>query len=45
MSDQYKTQKSTLPTLNTPIHVECQLLNHGVTSTIEAEMPAIFYNC
>ena len=33
------------PALNAPIHVECHLLKHVVTSAAEAETSAIFHNC
>ena len=32
------------PPLNGPIHVECRVLRHVVTSTAEAETAALFYN-
>ena len=34
----------TSPKLNAPIHIECQLLKHIVSSTTEAETSAIFHN-
>ena len=31
--------------INVPIHIECQILKHVVTSAAEAETPATFLNC
>ena len=45
LSDTFPNQQSTLPKLNTPVHIECQLLKHVVTSAGEAETSAIFHNC
>ena len=45
LSNRYDTQQSTLPKLNSPVHIECQLLKHVVTSAAEAETSAIFHNC
>ena len=44
LSDTYPNQQSSLPTLNAPVHIECQLLKHVVTSAAEAETSAIFHN-
>ena len=33
------------PKLNAPIHIECNLLKHVVSSAAEAEISAIFHNC
>ena len=33
------------PTLNAPVHIECNLLKHVVSSAAEAEISAIFHNC
>ena len=33
------------PPLNGPIHIECKILRHVVTSAAEAETAALFYNC
>ena len=32
------------PQFNTPIHIECQLLKHVVSSAAEAETSGIFHN-
>ena len=31
--------------MNGPIHIECKLLRHVVTSTTEAETAGLFHNC
>ncbi len=33
------------PPLNTPLHIECKVLQHIVTSAAEAETAGLFYNC
>ena len=33
------------PPLNKPLHVECKVLQHVVTSVAEAETAGLFYNC
>lgn len=33
------------PPLNGPVHVECKVLRHVVTSAAEAETAGLFYNC
>ena len=33
------------PPLNGPIHIECKLLRHVVTSATEAETAGLFHNC
>ena len=45
----YCTNKTTntlpTPVINGPVHVECRVLRHVVTSAAEAETAGIFYNC
>jgi hypothetical protein len=40
----YLSDKSSTPTLNAPVHVECALLKHVVSSAAEAETGGIFHN-
>ena len=42
-----KTQSPTRPNppINGPIHIECKLLRHVVTSAAEAETAGLFLNC
>ena len=40
----YLGDKSQQPTLNAPIHIECALLKHVVSSAAEAETAGIFHN-
>ena len=40
----YLSTKSGQPTLNAPIHVECALIKHAVSSAAEAETGGIFHN-
>ena len=45
LSNTYKPEDtSPSPTLNGPIHIECQVLKHVVTSAAEAETSDIFLN-
>ena len=37
--------KSPNPPLNGPVHIECKLLRHVVTSAAEAETAGLFVNC
>ena len=39
-----KDPRFTPPPLNGPVHVECRVLRHVVTSAAEAETAALFYN-
>ena len=46
LSQAYKTLPTTpTPPLNAPIHIECHLLKHVVSSAAEAETAGIFHNC
>ena len=40
--DLYKNNNTPQPTLNAPVHIECQVLKHVVSSAAEAEKSAIF---
>ena len=43
LSEKYTTgTKSPIPSLNGPIHIECQILKHMVPSAAEAETSGIF---
>ena len=44
-SNSPKNKKSPNPPLNGPIHIECKLLRHVVTSAAEAETAGLFINC
>ena len=45
MSDNQETMlHKDQPSNNTPIHVECVLLKHVVSSAVEAETGALFHN-
>ena len=39
------TETPPKPPLNGPLHVECKVLRHVVTSAAEAETAGLFYNC
>ena len=43
-SDKSKTTPPN-PPLNGPLHIECKILRHVVTSAAEAETAGLFYNC
>ena len=44
-SNRHSNKKSPNPPLNGPIHIECKLLRHVVTSAAEAETAGLFVNC
>ena len=44
-SNKSTTKKAPNPILNGPIHIECTLLRHVVTSAAEAETAGLFINC
>ena len=44
-SNRHTNKKSPNPPLNGPIHIECKLLRHVVTSAAEAETAGLFVNC
>ena len=44
-SNKTKTGKKPNPPINGPIHIECKLLQHVVTSVAEAETAGLFLNC
>ena len=41
----YCSNSTTTPPLNGPLHVECKILRHVVTSTAEVETAGLFFNC
>ena len=41
----YCSNNTPAPPLNGPLHVECKVLQHVVTSPAEAETVGLFYNC
>ena len=41
----YCSSPTVSPPLNGPIHVECKILQHVVTSAAEAETAGLFFNC
>ena len=41
----HSTTNPPTPPLNGPLHVECKILRHVVTSAPEAETAGLFYNC
>ena len=41
----YCSNSTVSPPLNGPIHVECKILRHVVTSATEAETAGLFFNC
>ena len=48
LSSKYKPTTDSLepkPPLNAPVHVECRLLKHVVSSSAEAETGGIYANC
>ena len=46
LSDKYNNLPAVpQPTINAPIHIECNLLKHVVSSAAEAETAGIFHNC
>lgn len=45
MSDKYVNNTKPNPTNNGPVHVECHLLRHVVSSAAEAETTGLFFNC
>ena len=44
LGDLYIANYNLEPTLNAPVHIECQVLKHVVSSAAEAETSAIFLN-
>ena len=44
-SDKVTNTNKPDPTLNGPLHVECKVLRHVVTSAAEAETAGLFFNC
>ena len=44
MSDKERKNNTTLQTYNAPVHIECALLKHVVSSAAEAETGGLFHN-
>ena len=46
LSDKFKQSRENLiPKINAPIHIECHVLKHVVSSAAESGISAIFHNC
>ena len=45
LSDNFNPNTPILPSNNGPIHIECHLLRHVVSSAAEAETAGLFFNC